>query len=441
MERDIILSLIFSAYKTIFEPERWALILRELQGLVGAEAADICCHDFRSGKGELAIHSGCYDEDAVTFYNRHCSAINPWLHKEEYYRSEDVIWFGRQIVPHARLLCTDFYSEWLRPQGLFHRVSVVISRENDRAVYLSVLRGKNADCFQPAKLWPLQRLLPHMRQVLILHRLLVGQLISSDCPLAEIVHRLGHAAVVLGQERDLLAANESGEAMLAAGNMLSLGADGIGTADAADSVRLNRLINQAMRTAAGESDMAGGRMHITGGDGNPVPVEVVPMPSAIVAGQDGPAVALIVSNRDAADGALFKEKLRWWPVVVGDGAAAPTPMPNPAPANGPGADGNGHGLGDNVERLRRLYALTQAEARLAILLTSGVSLPAAAERLGVGMATARTHLQRIYGKTYTHHQAELVALMLLGPAKIDVRYEGSGDADTDTDQRCARPYA
>jgi DNA-binding CsgD family transcriptional regulator/PAS domain-containing protein len=62
--------------------------------------------------------------------------------------------------------------------------------------------------------------------------------------------------------------------------------------------------------------------------------------------------------------------------------------------------------------LRRTYALTPAEARLAQLLLNGHTLASAARRLKIGQTTAKTQLQHIFRKTGTHRQAELVKLLL-----------------------------
>ena len=69
--------------------------------------------------------------------------------------------------------------------------------------------------------------------------------------------------------------------------------------------------------------------------------------------------------------------------------------------------------------LQRLYGLTPAEARLAEAMAGGGPLKAAAERLGIGRETARSQLKQVYAKTGTHRQAELVRLLLTGPAVID----------------------
>ncbi len=65
-----------------------------------------------------------------------------------------------------------------------------------------------------------------------------------------------------------------------------------------------------------------------------------------------------------------------------------------------------------------LYGLTAAEARLVEALARGRSLDHVADGLGITRETVRTHLRRIYSKTDTHRQAELVSLVLCGPAAV-----------------------
>lgn len=64
------------------------------------------------------------------------------------------------------------------------------------------------------------------------------------------------------------------------------------------------------------------------------------------------------------------------------------------------------------EWLRRLYGLTPAEAKMAGLLTLGLSPATAARELGITINTARTHLKHLYGKTGTNRQSELVRLLV-----------------------------
>jgi DNA-binding CsgD family transcriptional regulator len=61
--------------------------------------------------------------------------------------------------------------------------------------------------------------------------------------------------------------------------------------------------------------------------------------------------------------------------------------------------------------LNALFDLTPSEARLAIELASGREIKQAALNLGIGKGTARNYLERIFQKTGTHKQGELVSLL------------------------------
>lgn len=67
--------------------------------------------------------------------------------------------------------------------------------------------------------------------------------------------------------------------------------------------------------------------------------------------------------------------------------------------------------GSGGDVLRQRFGLTPAEARLALALADGTGLAAAAHANGIRVSTARAHLKAIFGKTDTHRQAELVALL------------------------------
>ncbi len=68
--------------------------------------------------------------------------------------------------------------------------------------------------------------------------------------------------------------------------------------------------------------------------------------------------------------------------------------------------------------LSLLYGLTESEACLAAALAAGETLASHAARRGIGRETARTHLRNAFAKTGTRRQAELVRLVLGGPAAL-----------------------
>jgi DNA-binding CsgD family transcriptional regulator len=71
-----------------------------------------------------------------------------------------------------------------------------------------------------------------------------------------------------------------------------------------------------------------------------------------------------------------------------------------------------------ARRMRQLYGLTDAEARVAALLAQGQTLDQIAFARGVRLVTLRSQLKSIFGKTGVTRQAELVRLALSGAPVI-----------------------
>jgi len=71
------------------------------------------------------------------------------------------------------------------------------------------------------------------------------------------------------------------------------------------------------------------------------------------------------------------------------------------------------GLVVDERALVSLYGLTRGEAALAAKLVQGKSIEEAAGELYISAHTARTHLKRIFMKTDTHRQPELVVRMMM----------------------------
>ena len=79
--------------------------------------------------------------------------------------------------------------------------------------------------------------------------------------------------------------------------------------------------------------------------------------------------------------------------------------------------------------LQQLYGFTPGETRLANLLMSGKSLADACDELGVRLSTGCSHLRKIFKKTKTHRQGELVALLLRSIGLLRHRNVGTGSQE------------
>jgi DNA-binding CsgD family transcriptional regulator len=70
------------------------------------------------------------------------------------------------------------------------------------------------------------------------------------------------------------------------------------------------------------------------------------------------------------------------------------------------------------ERLAQLHDLTDAEAEVAQWLVSGHTPNEIAEAFDRSPHTIRTHLKRIFAKTGTHSQSELVGFLQRGLSRL-----------------------
>ena len=417
---DLLLSVVYSLYRTIQEKDRWPAILKQIQDLLDADTCSISVHDFRTKKGTIAIHSGCFDDHYLKLYNETYCSLDPWLRREEHYRVVDGSWVGDELVPQAQLVTTQFYNEWLRPQGLIHHCSGILLREKDNLVYLSSFRSAQAGPFGRDTLHPLQRLLPHLRQTFELQDMLAS-IASEVQPLGEMVRRLGSATMIVDAERRLLAMSAEAEQMLASGAPLRLENGELSAATSEQTRRLQNLLEAAMKSADGKAGAPGGSIELADAQGASTIIKAGCLPADSFSGQRQTAVYLTITGGRADGPAETERKRRWLPLVLRPAeleAKSPAPIvAAPDPHAQAAVDGE-----LNEDRLRRLYSLTPSEGRLAELLAAGYGLPRACRQLGVGLNTVRTHLQRIFSKTDTHHQSELVALLLLGPAKLRVQF-------------------
>jgi DNA-binding CsgD family transcriptional regulator len=69
-------------------------------------------------------------------------------------------------------------------------------------------------------------------------------------------------------------------------------------------------------------------------------------------------------------------------------------------------------MNKSIDRLQCHFGLTPAEARLALRLVAGETLRSAAVKLNITYETARTSLKKIFKKTETCRQAELILAIL-----------------------------
>lgn len=359
-------------YDTTTSADALPELLAALQRVFRARACGVASFNFQTRQGIWDSSSGFCDE-FLSSYQDHYSSYDPWLRHEERFRVPGTVHVGRELVPDAELIETQFYQEWLEPQGLFYRLSAVLLREGASVCYFATLRGRKDSLFGFEKIRLCRNLAPHLRSAVQMRRQLAMLEVERNAAM-EVLDRLPTAVVLCDQSGAPVIVNGAARDILASSDGLVVRGGKLAARRQPETDALENLISGAARTARGGGDSSGGTLPVSRASGQrPLSVLVSPMraPSAIP-GHRRIAAALFISDPESV-----------------------------VPAN--------------EERLLQLYGLTRAESRLAAKIAQGRSLEEAAAMLNITTQTARGYIKRILCKTGTKRQVELVRLLLLSP--------------------------
>jgi DNA-binding CsgD family transcriptional regulator/GAF domain-containing protein len=365
-----LLSLLYS-----FEGDGWGTFLDRLSSRIGSGLAAFHRYDFARMRGDFEHGVHAVEETWREGYQRYYSALNPYVRGNRHRLRSDRAILGSDLLPLDRLARTEFYCDFLRPQKLHHSIGIVAVAEGSVNVSLTALREKRLGPFSAEEQRLFDLLGPHVRQALELRRRL-GELERTIEGLSAALDRMPQGAILLDERDRPLVVNRRAEKLLAEGDGMTLGPAGLAAARSRESAALRRLLRTGDRGDQDRLDQAGG-------------VVKLPRPSL------KEPLSVLVSHLAlrAPLGAHAGLKL----VFVSDPESEPR-----APD----------------ETLRALYNLTLAEARLTGLLLKGRSVKEAAEELQVTLNTARTHLKRVFSKTGTRRQAELIRVCLQSVAVL-----------------------
>jgi len=289
------------------------------------------------------------------------------------------VFVGSALVADEDLVRSEFYNDFLRPQGFFHICGAVPVKRDDTFAVLRVIRPRSSPAFARDELELVRRLVPHLARAVGLAR----QLALAEARRDELVEALDWfptAVILLDRRCRIVAANRSAEDLLAAGDGLRSDRDGLRAAAPGDTLALRRMLAAAAEPTAQGSAHGDGTLSIARpSPRRPLNLLVAPLRTPVVPDARARAqVAVFVTDPDRV-------------------AIAP------------------------VERLRHYLGITRAEADLVMWLVQGHRLEEAADELGITVNTARTQLKRALAKTGTGRQAELVRLALSTPATLGVQ--------------------
>lgn len=358
------------AYGAALDASLWPGFLTAFADIVGAQSSALVWQDQRTRQGRGL---GARLDPAVlpiyfnAFATRHPS--QRWRHdpRERLRHFIPHVVADDEAMSKTELMRTDFYNDFMRPFDLHSVLRAGLTARGEEAAFLMVARPQRRERFDDEPLAIIARLHPH-----VIRAFELSQKVGAAQPRASGAEALlaasPQALFVVDGDGRVLHANPAAEALVAARIGVGLAGGRLCGPTSPATQRLHALIAQAAAPEAAQR--AGGSMAmVSPGRRLPLPVSVAPVRAdAPVALDPTPSVLVCISDLEAR--ASLSEM-----------------------------------------RLREVFGLSRAEARVAVAIFEGATPREAAERLGVSFYTVRGHLVRIFEKTGAGRQAELTRLL------------------------------
>lgn len=262
---------------------------------------------------------------------------------------------------------SEFYQSIIRPMGGHHALLGLPYRSRREKTFLAVCRPHHRGPFADNVAARLQILMPHIEMALRLQRRLAHDE-SAAWHREQALDVLDIGVVLLDKRQRPLIVNRKARELTAVRKDLSLSRAGFNAGNGS----LSRTLQRAIAAAVDFGSLDGTSLCVRFDRAGSVPLllRVLPIPDRddLLDSYPGAAIAVFI---DTLDGSRVQP-----------------------------------------ERLRAWFGLSAREAELAALLAGGRDLAASAQAMGIGIETARTHLERLFSKTDTRRQAELVSVLL-----------------------------
>jgi len=312
-------------------------------------------------------------EDALDLYVSHYAAISPRSAFGEA-QSEGHVSFDHDMLSESEIDKDEFYNDFMIPQGYKYFISANLINNADLFSVFSIQRPLGQDHASAAEIALMRRLTPHLSQAMKIHMRMAIQ--NAEHQTRDLL--VGHSTTgvaFLDVTGRVLMLNPAAEDIISdTRNGMDVRDGQILFGNAANANQTNRLIADAIATAAGTGLKPAGAVLIHRAEGLPLTVIAVPLPQAtgevegLPISPTGPTVALLICD------------------------------PNRA-----------RGLPDSL--LRTVFGLTPAECRVAQALAAGQTPGEYADMAGVGIRTVRTHISRLLAKTGARNRIELMRIL------------------------------
>lgn len=345
-------------------------VLERLAEGVAASGAALVRTDIRS-LASLPIAFSRNYEKTVAAYDEVRDAANPMFRRALQRPALGQAVYDDELMSRRELRRTPYYNEFLRPVGIEYTVGLFLTADDSMVANISMGRPRSSGTFRPGDRRLISELIPHLQRIMRLRSMMRAARASLEATYG-LLEQLPWGVWLLDGRLSCLHMNAAARRMIAQ-------RDGLDWRDArlvcgrpADTESLNRSLQRStdspLVTAGSAADVV---LHVARPSGKlGYVLRVIPVTGSSIAEMSGrPAVVIVASD----------------------------PMREPA-------------LSETY--LRQALGLTAAEARVAIEIARGATLKECSDRLGCSRNTTKTLLKRVFAKTETRRQSDLVGVIL-----------------------------
>jgi DNA-binding CsgD family transcriptional regulator len=373
-QADTILSMVSKIYGAVLEPDGWNDVLRQLKEVIRVQDAGLLIQ--RAGSRASNYIAGNFD----AAHDARMSAVGaagemptwrPTVPVGEPTRSS-----AKQ--PDREFARSVFYNEIVRPRGMFYGMVAALLRSPQLDAYLTVGRSLGYEDFDADDVSAVRILVPHFLAAMqIQNRIGAADLRAADG--FAVLDQLEIGVILVDEGMKPVMVNARANSILSQRDGLRIQKDGIAAALPGET----RLLRRALTAAIDLFSRSPGL-------------------NAVI--NQGPTSYMLVSRPSPQ----LPLRVRVMPIAplndwAGARARAGVFVTEPDSAREP----------EVIQRsLRARFRLTPAEAAFAVEIIKGDGKKAAAQRRGIAVGTARSHLSSIFAKTGVRRQAELVRLLM-----------------------------
>jgi DNA-binding CsgD family transcriptional regulator len=367
-EVDRVSGLIGNIYDAALDRSLWPLVLEHTCGYIEGCGASLMSQDFVHRSGQF-YYSWGDDPHYTKLYFEKYQKINPLIVPFAAAMQVGVVASAHDFVPAHEYRASRFYKEWAQPQGYADTIYAILDKSITSSAAVVVVRHDRNGMVDDETRRRMGLLGPHFRRAVNVSKIIDLHKVEAAA-LADTLDGLTAAMFLVDANARIVHANLSANVMLSESTVLR----GLNGKLVSTDPQVDRILGDSFAAAATGDTTVGTKgiaVPLAAHDGERFVAHVLPLTSGARrrAGTSYSAVAAVFVHKAALD------------------------LPHP------------------LETIAATFKLTPAELRVLMAIVEIGGVPEVAPILGISETTVKTHLQRIFAKTGTSRQADLVKLV------------------------------